>query len=273
MERSNSFEDLEVCDEGNIAPISIHVPEMKTAIKRSMVKCMTCERKYQAFSRSLICPECKTSTNKEVTEEEKKVEDRPYELNRIGGYIPLRFALVSPESRINRLELLSDSSSGSSDLSSSSSRSDFSDDRLDSEGFRMLRSRILQDPNARQGGRRGDVSSSIERVSVVSFRRSTFMMRNNDPMRFFTPDLRGWNFQKPVNKDTIDNLKSVQITDEHLTLNPKTRQKESPCCCVCTDEMQIEATILPCKHLFHTECIKEWFKRHNTCPICRSKLT
>lgn len=31
--------------------------------------------------------------------------------------------------------------------------------------------------------------------------------------------------------------------------------------------------ILPCLHRFHCECIKEWFKRRNTCPNCKDRVT
>ena len=29
----------------------------------------------------------------------------------------------------------------------------------------------------------------------------------------------------------------------------------------------------PCGHVFCFKCIKEWSKKHNTCPICRQKFT
>jgi len=28
-------------------------------------------------------------------------------------------------------------------------------------------------------------------------------------------------------------------------------------------------TSLPCKHEFHENCIKKWFRRSPTCPLCR----
>jgi len=32
-----------------------------------------------------------------------------------------------------------------------------------------------------------------------------------------------------------------------------------------------EVRKMPCKHLFHTECIDEWLKKHKRCPLCRRK--
>ncbi|KAL3120991.1 hypothetical protein niasHT_009642 [Heterodera trifolii] len=48
-------------------------------------------------------------------------------------------------------------------------------------------------------------------------------------------------------------------------------------CTICLGEIEKEtpvkllAILEPCKHIFHNECISEWLKNHNTCPICRAK--
>lgn len=32
--------------------------------------------------------------------------------------------------------------------------------------------------------------------------------------------------------------------------------------------------LLPCKaHFFHEECIAEWVKKQNACPVCRQEIT
>jgi hypothetical protein len=45
-------------------------------------------------------------------------------------------------------------------------------------------------------------------------------------------------------------------------------------CTVCMDQPQRgESCVeLPCKHQFHAECVKPWFRAHNTCPTCRHQV-
>jgi hypothetical protein len=37
-------------------------------------------------------------------------------------------------------------------------------------------------------------------------------------------------------------------------------------------EYNEEIIIMPCAHFFHKNCIKDWFKRKDTCPICLNKV-
>ena len=43
-------------------------------------------------------------------------------------------------------------------------------------------------------------------------------------------------------------------------------------CCICFNEYSSEETVgkLNCDHMFHGNCIKNWFANTGTCPMCRS---
>ncbi|XP_056159284.1 E3 ubiquitin-protein ligase SGR9, amyloplastic-like [Syzygium oleosum] len=42
-------------------------------------------------------------------------------------------------------------------------------------------------------------------------------------------------------------------------------------CVICKDEIsrEEEAARMPCKHIFHHECIVRWLNASNLCPLCR----
>ena len=42
--------------------------------------------------------------------------------------------------------------------------------------------------------------------------------------------------------------------------------------CLCDIVKKEKKNILPCKHVFHSSCIKEWRMTHISCPICRVEM-
>lgn len=83
-------------------------------------------------------------------------------------------------------------------------------------------------------------------------------LAENDPNRYGTP---------PASKSAIEGLPNIKITEELLA-------SDSSQCAVCKDTFELgeEAKQIPCKHIYHSDCIIPWLELHNSCPVCRYEL-
>ncbi|KAK7280624.1 hypothetical protein RJT34_25689 [Clitoria ternatea] len=83
-------------------------------------------------------------------------------------------------------------------------------------------------------------------------------LAENDPNRYGTP---------PAAKDAIENLPSVTVDEQLL-------KSELNQCAVCQDEFEKGSQVkqMPCKHVYHDECLIPWLQLHNSCPVCRYEL-
>ncbi|KAL3622392.1 hypothetical protein CASFOL_033803 [Castilleja foliolosa] len=69
----------------------------------------------------------------------------------------------------------------------------------------------------------------------------------------------------PAPRSSIESLQEVSITtDSDPTL----------LCPVCKDPFLVNSVskMMPCKHVYHSDCIVPWLEINNSCPVCRSKL-
>ena len=75
----------------------------------------------------------------------------------------------------------------------------------------------------------------------------------------------GWDhlFNPPDDYDPT-NVNKVNLT-------PYTGAVENGCP-ICFDDNTVNLVSTPCKHIYHTACIEEWLKTHNTCPLCRKQI-
>jgi len=64
----------------------------------------------------------------------------------------------------------------------------------------------------------------------------------------------------------LPNGLSSEITNKIKTSNELLEDN----CSICLNKENKEIMILPCNHNFHSECLRQWLKSNNKCPICRS---
>ncbi|XP_060208707.1 uncharacterized protein LOC132636059 isoform X1 [Lycium barbarum] len=72
----------------------------------------------------------------------------------------------------------------------------------------------------------------------------------------------------PASISAISSLELVKITSSMLKNDPVIP------CPVCKDNflLDMEVKMLPCKHMYHEDCILPWLDINNSCPVCRFKL-
>lgn len=70
----------------------------------------------------------------------------------------------------------------------------------------------------------------------------------------------------PAPQSAIAALPTIKITRTHLRADSE--------CPVCKEEfeLQAEAKMMPCHHIYHPDCIVPWLERHNSCPVCRFEM-
>lgn len=83
-------------------------------------------------------------------------------------------------------------------------------------------------------------------------------LAENDPNRYGAP---------PASKSAVEAMPTIQISEEHLGT-------DAAQCAVCKDEFEVGASVrqMPCKHMYHEECIMPWLAQHNSCPVCRYEM-
>ncbi|KAL1197702.1 E3 ubiquitin-protein ligase RING1-like [Cardamine amara subsp. amara] len=108
------------------------------------------------------------------------------------------------------------------------------------------------DPGHRMPGNLGDYFFGPGLEQLIQ------QLAENDPNRYGTP---------PASKSAIDGLPTVKVTKDML-------KSEMNQCAVCMDEFEDGTDVkqMPCKHVFHQDCLLPWLQLHNSCPVCRYEL-
>jgi len=69
-------------------------------------------------------------------------------------------------------------------------------------------------------------------------------------------------------------LNSQQFENLPITKYKKEKYSENFQCIICMEEFneKEKVKLLPCGHIFHPNCIKEWLMKQKSCPFCKSEI-
>ncbi|CAL5420153.1 unnamed protein product [Camellia sinensis] len=70
----------------------------------------------------------------------------------------------------------------------------------------------------------------------------------------------------PASKAAIESLPIIKIGERQLVADLH--------CAVCKEPFEVESETreMPCKHIYHSDCILPWLSIRNSCPVCRHEL-
>ena len=94
---------------------------------------------------------------------------------------------------------------------------------------------------------------------------------NNIPFSFGFYDFSDQssnNSEKSINDNILDSLPRTKIDDENI------KKVKPNSCVICLDDFKKgdELIKILCGHWYHSKCILKWFKKNNTCPICKMEI-
>lgn len=106
----------------------------------------------------------------------------------------------------------------------------------------------------------------FNRINYESIYNLVRILNIIDPMDHILNDsFDAYQDENLVKTDRDINIASYQFA------NLEEKNKE---CSICISDFTNESiiSITKCNHVFHTDCIKEWYKYKTDCPICREKI-
>ncbi|KAJ0262374.1 E3 ubiquitin-protein ligase RHC2A [Hirschfeldia incana] len=72
----------------------------------------------------------------------------------------------------------------------------------------------------------------------------------------------------PASKSAVEALPVIEIDPTHLQSDSQSH------CAVCKENFVLNSAAreMPCKHIYHPDCILPWLAIRNSCPVCRHEL-
>ena len=80
------------------------------------------------------------------------------------------------------------------------------------------------------------------------------------------------NISSKINEGLDD--ETINKYPESTIKSVKKLAEDKKKCLICLEKFVKgqKSIALPCIHIFHSQCIKQWMKKKNSCPICKNKI-
>lgn len=78
------------------------------------------------------------------------------------------------------------------------------------------------------------------------------------------------NVPVPIKEEVLGKIKTIKYSD----IDKKSTESRNVQCSVCLCDFESDDLVkhLRCDHIYHNDCISEWFKTKSTCPVCKLDL-
>eukprot|EP00455_Lapot_gusevi_P012065 TRINITY_DN15659_c0_g1_i1.p1 TRINITY_DN15659_c0_g1~~TRINITY_DN15659_c0_g1_i1.p1 ORF type:complete len:261 (-),score=45.00 TRINITY_DN15659_c0_g1_i1:60-842(-) len=78
---------------------------------------------------------------------------------------------------------------------------------------------------------------------------------------------------EPSQQEKIDQLPVIKFSTSGVDVSGASNQTNESCSiCVSDYQPNEELRVLPCRHLFHKDCVDPWLATQSTCPYCRYEI-
>ena len=130
--------------------------------------------------------------------------------------------------------------------------------------------------NFLNNNRNNNRSNNNRRNSMSYIRRNNAYFRGGNTHIFGLDNLSSDESYESYESDKYEGLDHKIIENFPISkikdINKLDEEKKK--CLICLENFKIgeNTIILPCIHIFHSNCIKKWMEKNNKCPICKYKI-